>query len=274
MPDLACPLRPVGAPRANRPLSGGTDADAFTPSPILATADILSIRSFEPARYSDRDLRGERAKGMAFTALLYGSILAFLFVEFLQPAALPVPPLAPATFQLSPPAAPAEPVRDVKEGPEQIEQPKVEAVTQSAVTPPEVLPPAINPDRPAEQREAPSRPPVAETTAPKSVPAPPAEVLSSDTPDSWQSRLLVHLERYRRFPSDARARREEGTVYVSFRMNRAGKLLAARVIRSSGSAALDKAALETLRRAQPLPAIPKDLPEEVALDVPVEFFLR
>lgn len=211
---------------------------------------------------------------MAVTALLYGSILAFLFAGFFRPDTLPVPPLAPATFHLSPPAAPAEPVRDVKEGPEQVEQPKVEAKPQSAITPPQALPPAINPDRPSEQREAPAKPPVAETTAPKSVLAPPAEVLSSNTPDSWQARLLAHLERFRRFPSAARAKREEGAVYVRFRMNRAGNVLAARVIWSSGSAALDKAALETLRRAQPLPAIPKDLPNEVELDVPVEFFLR
>jgi protein TonB len=57
-------------------------------------------------------------------------------------------------------------------------------------------------------------------------------------------------------------------------MNRAGRLLGARILRSSGSPALDRAALETLRRAQPLPSIPEDMPDEVGLDLPVAFYLK
>ncbi|WP_313440412.1 energy transducer TonB [Novosphingobium sp.] len=44
--------------------------------------------------------------------------------------------------------------------------------------------------------------------------------------------------------------------------------------RSSGSIFLDRAALETIRRAQPLPAIPEGKPDELELSVPVEFFLQ
>ncbi|WP_371432106.1 energy transducer TonB [Novosphingobium sp.] len=41
-------------------------------------------------------------------------------------------------------------------------------------------------------------------------------------------------------------------------------------MRSSGFPDLDKAALETLRRADPLPKIPADRPDEIELAVPVE----
>lgn len=116
--------------------------------------------------------------------------------------------------------------------------------------------------------------PVPETTAPKTMPAPPARRASSNADATWEALLLAHLEKYRRYPAAARARREEGVTFVTFRMNRAGKVLSASLGRSSGSIFLDRAALDTIRRAQPLPAIPEGKPDEVELSVPVEFFLQ
>jgi len=63
-------------------------------------------------------------------------------------------------------------------------------------------------------------------------------------------------------------------VHVTFRMNRQGQVLSSSIARSSGSSALDRAALDTLRRAQPLPAIPDDRPDPLQLSVPVEFFVN
>ncbi|WP_239509389.1 energy transducer TonB family protein [Stenotrophomonas maltophilia] len=51
-------------------------------------------------------------------------------------------------------------------------------------------------------------------------------------------------------------------------------MLEVALIRSSGIPELDRAALATIRRAQPLPAIPDDRPDPLDLSVPVEFFLR
>jgi len=45
-------------------------------------------------------------------------------------------------------------------------------------------------------------------------------------------------------------------------------------LRPSGSTILDQAGLDTIRRAQPLPAIPEAMPEELELAIPIEFFLR
>ncbi|MBL7598933.1 energy transducer TonB, partial [Escherichia coli] len=116
--------------------------------------------------------------------------------------------------------------------------------------------------------------PIPETTAPKSHPAPPASSVSSDQPVSWEAKLLAHLERHRRYPATSRARRDQGVAHVRFRMNRAGRVLEVALIRSSGIPELDRAALATIRRAQPLPAIPDDRPDPLDLSVPVEFFLR
>lgn len=105
------------------------------------------------------------------------------------------------------------------------------------------------------------------------MPAPPARQAASNQKATWVALLLAHLEKYRRYPAAARARRHEGVAYVTFRMNRAGTVLSADIVRSSGSAMLDRAALDTLRRAQPLPKIPDDRPDTLELSVPVEFFV-
>lgn len=57
-------------------------------------------------------------------------------------------------------------------------------------------------------------------------------------------------------------------------MNRDGHVLSSSLVRTSGFADLDQAALDTLRRADPLPAIPPERSDEVELVVPVEFYLR
>jgi periplasmic protein TonB len=91
----------------------------------------------------------------------------------------------------------------------------------------------------------------------------------------WQSRLQMIVERNKRYPVAAQARRETGIVEVSFVMDRSGKLLSSRVERSSGHAALDHEATELLTRAQPFPVPPPEMPgAEVRVTVAVRFNLR
>jgi protein TonB len=85
--------------------------------------------------------------------------------------------------------------------------------------------------------------------------------------------ILAHLERFRRYPARACAARQQGVTHVRFKMNRAGMLLSSTIVQKSGSFDLDQAALDTLRRAQPLPTIPADRPDVVELNIPVEFEL-
>jgi protein TonB len=97
---------------------------------------------------------------------------------------------------------------------------------------------------------------------------------SSAGPDSWEGRVLARLERFRLYPVAARRGHQQGVVYVRFRINRDGHVLSSSVMRSSGFFLLDQAALDTLRRADPLPRIPADRPDQIELSVPVEFSMR
>ena len=92
---------------------------------------------------------------------------------------------------------------------------------------------------------------------------------------NFQHRVHTHLARHKRYPHAAQVRRQEGIAQLRFKMNRAGEVLAYRIERSSGVAALDDAVLAMVRRAQPLPRIPPELAEEeIEFVVSVPFSLR
>ena len=129
-------------------------------------------------------------------------------------------------------------------------------------------------------------PPAPETTAPQAIAAPVAAVTaapvasvptasSSTALPQWSSRIAVLLERNKRYPATARARREEGTTHVAFVLDRQGRLLSSRIEQSSGIPALDQEALDLLRRAQPFPALPAEFADaQISLTVPIKFALR
>ncbi len=80
--------------------------------------------------------------------------------------------------------------------------------------------------------------------------------VSAQSPANWQSSLMAHLERRKRYPSGARSRGERGTVYVRFSIDGSGNVLSASLARSSGSSELDQEVLSLVRRASPVPAPP------------------
>jgi protein TonB len=92
---------------------------------------------------------------------------------------------------------------------------------------------------------------------------------------TWKTQIVALLERNKRYPEGAQARREHGVAQVFFSLDRNGRVIASRVLRSSGASALDEEALALLRRAQPFPAPPRELPgEHVDLTVPIRFNLK
>ncbi|MGX9781697.1 TonB family protein [Janthinobacterium lividum] len=127
----------------------------------------------------------------------------------------------------------------------------------------------------AEVRHAPVTP--APAAAPSIAAAPPSPALPPAPQElrsgvsSWEGKVLARMERFRRYPTASRAKQEQGVVYLRCRIDRDGQVLAAAIERSSGSAALDQAALDTLQRAAPLPRIPKERPDPLELSIPVEF---
>jgi protein TonB len=91
----------------------------------------------------------------------------------------------------------------------------------------------------------------------------------------WQSELAAHIERFKRYPQEARSRGEQGIAQVAFTIDHEGHLLASRIVQSSGSAALDQETLEMLTRAQPMPRPPGDMKElQLSFVVPVRFNIR
>ena len=86
---------------------------------------------------------------------------------------------------------------------------------------------------------------------------------------------MKHLDRFKRYPEIARARGSQGEVTVQFMLDRTGHVIAARLVHSSGSSALDEEAISVLKRANPLPAAP-DLVAGIIFDLtlPIQFRIK
>jgi periplasmic protein TonB len=123
--------------------------------------------------------------------------------------------------------------------------------------------------QPQEQAPVPTAPPAAVAQAAR--PASPAlgrvAQPTSAAVAGWQRSLMAHLERHKRYPPEANG--EQGIVKLAFSIDRSGHVLSSRIIRSSGSAVLDRETLAMVRRVQPLPRPPADL-SDVLLTVIVE----
>ncbi len=91
----------------------------------------------------------------------------------------------------------------------------------------------------------------------------------------FQRALQRHLLRQLMYPAQARARKEEGVVYVRVAMSRAGHVISAKVQDASDYPQLNAEAIAVVQRAQPLPLPPPAVTgEPVDLIIPVTFNLR
>lgn len=87
---------------------------------------------------------------------------------------------------------------------------------------------------------------------------------------NWQRRLVAHLDRHKRYPADGA--RREAQVEIRFALDNAGHVKTATLVRSSGVSSFDVAALDMMRRADPVPAPPDFMSDEaLAFTVPVIF---
>jgi protein TonB len=218
---------------------------------------------------------------------------AAIVIEFAPvPVAPPMPEtnIAPGPEQVMSEASPATPIEQVEE-----KQKTPEKVASRPVEePPPEIKPAPNPDvalEPPRQERATQRPqnprtPAPTTSAPQALPersaaVPAAPMQGRVTPNTsnavptWKTHILALLERHKRYPEIAQSRRQQGIAQVFFSLDRQGRVIDSRVVRSSGASVLDEEALALLRRAQPFPAPPRELPgEHVDLTVPIRFNLK
>jgi TonB family protein len=86
---------------------------------------------------------------------------------------------------------------------------------------------------------------------------------------NFRDRLYNHIVAYAR--AARVARHSAHNAAVIFTMNRAGTVLEIRLLQSSGNEQLDQATIDTVLRAQPLPAIPEDLPDPLQIELPIDF---
>lgn len=189
--------------------------------------------------------------GSSFVTVTRERAVTVVNIETKPEEALPPPPLP----QFAPPAVyvPVQIMPDIE-----LTAPPPPRETITLPPPPTVVTP------PGPRGEGPPAPP-----------APPKPAMTAETQAAFAAKLFAHLNRFKRYPTAARLRHEEGVVSLRFRMDRAGQVLAFAIAKSSGAKALDEEALSLLGRAQPLPAIPTEFRDErLELIVPVEFSLR
>ncbi|MGS0497592.1 TonB family protein [Pseudoalteromonas mariniglutinosa] len=91
---------------------------------------------------------------------------------------------------------------------------------------------------------------------------------------SWTASLLSHLMAYRKYPTSAIMKKQQGVTYVEIILARDGKVISLQIIKSSGVEVLDQAALKTIADAEPLPKVPNELTAPHTLLLPIEFFIN
>ena len=149
---------------------------------------------------------------------------------------------------------------------------------QTNLSPSEDTPPALEPPTTAPGAE-PAPPPGAASTASNhvaDVEAAPAktpgseEAVSAPARRRWQQELIAQIERHKHFPPGAQGR--AGVVRVAFSIDEAGRLTSLRVADFSGSAILDDAAINLIRRAQPFSPPPQGLKaSELSFVAPIRY---
>jgi len=176
---------------------------------------------------------------------------------------------------VAPPPAPAV-IQQPTPEPEVVLAPKPKLLLDKPKPKPKpvVKPPKSTPTPPVPAAKPAEQPAPTATTAPAAAPAAAQPSSSSATAAakvSWQSQLLSHLARYKRYPDEARRRGIQGTSQVRFNLDRSGKVLHVELANSSGNAALDRATLAMIRRASPVPAPPAELLSNGQLEIVAPF---
>ncbi len=218
------------------------------------------------------------------------------------PPPLPPPAPAPPPEELAeeppikpPEEPPAPPPEELAEEPPPIEPPTVEAPPPDAIVLPQPkLRPKLRPKpqikpraepraKPRVKQKTPPKPPVPSTppktekptAAPSPVPPKPVSTApSQQSVDSYFSKLYLHIDKVKRYPSRALRRRLQGRIVIEVKIGRDGDLIDVKVIQGQ-SKLLTDAAVDAVRQSAPFPSFPPDWqPATMTFRVPLEYRLR
>ncbi|WP_367276963.1 energy transducer TonB [Bradyrhizobium sp.] len=180
-----------------------------------------------------------------------------------EPAAEP-----PSTDQLTvappPPPKPAETTPESKKpvaGPEKAERKPAHEEKEKA----------------EKRKEAQAKPAAAPGSKPTRIalaPNPGAESAGSrEAAATWKSEVLSRIRSAASYATNGN--RDSGTAQVNFTVARNGRVVSRRLAGSSGSPALDSAAMSVIERAQPFPPFPAGMTQaQIALTVPLHLHPR
>jgi protein TonB len=204
----------------------------------------------------------------------------------------PTPAQRPAPSKPVAESQPAEPQPVVQETVREVVQreirtvtPVVQAASQPIRSEPEVIartaqpietpspaameqPAAAAPAAPAQQAQPTSQPTGVQTVPVRSSPAPQRDY-------GWLAETLRdRIEELKRYPPMARMNNWQGKVVLKFVVRDDGTVENLEVVQSSGHTVLDEAAMETIRRASPLPLKHELGKPRVTFQFPISYTLR
>ena len=90
---------------------------------------------------------------------------------------------------------------------------------------------------------------------------------------TWQKELIAHLDKHKRYPASRSQKSAE--IVIGFALDRMGHVLSTSIVKGSGDAAFDEAALAMVRRSDPVPQPPPVVADEgLSFTLPVIFRIK
>ena len=90
---------------------------------------------------------------------------------------------------------------------------------------------------------------------------------------TWQKELIAHLDKHKRYPAERSLKSAE--ILISFALDRMGHVLSTTIVKGSGDAAFDQAALAMVRKSDPVPPPPPAVADEgLSFTLPVIFRVK
>lgn len=235
----------------------------------------------------DRALSWRVVISLALSIALHAALFT-LFLRQLPPAASQggsdvvtvylrdsrrLPPSAPDPRIASAPSRRVDARRDIVEMPKPLgRKPIVSGRAATSMARHEVIP-----SEPARTTDRVSVTSSQAADAPRSKPSPVDQQgnRARDSSAQYLRELAARLSQVKRYPQVAVSLHEEGTVLLSFQIDRAGRLLAWTIVSSSGHGDLDNEVGRMIAEAAPFPPFPPSWDQsERVFRVPIGFYLH